>query len=92
MNVGSYDVDPSLDREGIIGITVYVQNFLAAVSSLKKAMEEADTIDGEASVVYGYMNPVWHLVYVTEKRESVIFPLSGVLSALNSQHCQFDMR
>ena len=50
MNIGSYDVDPSLDREGVIGITAYVQNFLAAVSSLKKAMEEADTVDGEASV------------------------------------------
>ena len=89
MNIGSYDVDPSLDREGIIGITAYVPNFLAAVSSLKKAMEEADTVDGEGSVRAWI---VWYLVYVTEKRESVIFPLSGVLSALNSQHCQFDMR
>ena len=89
VNIGSYDVDPSLDREGIIGITAYVQNFLAAVSSLKKAMEEADTVDGEGSVRAWI---VWYLVYVTEKRESVIFPLSGVLSALNSQHCQFDMQ
>ena len=59
VNVGMYDGDPSLDREGVIDTTVYVQNFLAAVSSLKKAMEEADTVDGKARVVYGYVNSLW---------------------------------
>ena len=56
MNVGSYD-DPPLDREGIIGITVDVQNFLVAISSLKKAMEEADTVDGKCVWVCAQLSP-----------------------------------
>ena len=44
----SVDEPPAaLDRQGIIDITVDVHNFLAAVSQLKKAMEEADGCDGE---------------------------------------------
>ena len=56
VNVGSYD-DPPLDREGIIGITVDVQNFLVAISSLKKAMEEADTVDGKCVWVCAQLSP-----------------------------------
>ena len=69
VNIGLYDGDPSLDREGVIDTTVYVQNFLAAVSSLKKAMEEADTVDGKSRVVCGYVNPLWR------REMSSYFPL-----------------
>lgn len=41
--VSIYTEDPqSLDRQGIIDITVDVQNFLAAISRLKQAMEESE--------------------------------------------------
>ena len=39
-----YNDDPqALDRQGIIDITADVQNFLAAISRLKQAMEDADS-------------------------------------------------
>lgn len=49
VNVMSYNDDSqSLDRQGIIDITADVQNFLAAISRLKQAMEEVDaTSDSE---------------------------------------------
>ena len=45
-----YDDQP-LDRQGIINITVDVQNFLAAISRLRKAMEEADAAENEGVCV-----------------------------------------
>ena len=53
VSVMSYNDDSqSLDRQGIIDITADVQNFLAAISRLKQAMEEADAtsdIEGKCS-------------------------------------------
>ena len=54
VNVVPYVEDnQTLDRQGIIDITVDVQNFLAAISRLKQAMEEVDNSpdnDGEGCV------------------------------------------
>ncbi len=51
VNVMPYpDETQTLDRQGIIDITVDVQNFLAAISRLKQAMEGVDNMpetDGE---------------------------------------------
>ena len=45
VNIHSDDAQ-SLDRQGIIDITVDVQNFLAAIGRLKQAMEEAEGMYG----------------------------------------------
>lgn len=47
-----------LDRQEVISITVDVQNFVAAISRLKKSMEEADN-DGEDKGMYVW---VWLLM------------------------------
>ena len=44
--------DQPLDRQGIISITVDVQNFLAAISRLRKAIEEADAAENEGLCVH----------------------------------------
>ena len=36
--------DAPLDRQGIIDITVNIQSFMAAISKLKKVMEEAPDV------------------------------------------------
>ena len=46
----SFNDDQPLDRQGIINITVDVQNFLANISRLRKAMEEADASEEGMSV------------------------------------------
>ena len=67
-------VEEPLERKEVISITGDVQKFVAAISELKKAMEEADEENEEGVCRYMYMYKYGH-IYVYKSIVCILYTL-----------------